>query len=99
MWAGGERGRAGRGGVPAGLGEVGGRTVLSQPALSQTQPCFAIGSEVLVGNFILYHWADADCDSEMTTRDNQGVLRVVLGQPPISQTGPCPYVGSLVTVP
>ncbi len=43
-------------------------------------------------------WADADCDGELTTRDNQAILRVVLSQPHLIQTEPCPTVGALVTV-
>lgn len=75
------------------------RIVLSQNPLSQTQPCFAIGSDVLVGNFILYKWADADCNGVIAARDNQAVLRFVLGQAPLSQTDACPDVGSLAAVP
>lgn len=40
-------------------------------------------------------WADADCDGEISSRDNQAILRNVLGGNPLSQTEPCPNVGDL----
>jgi hypothetical protein len=38
-------------------------------------------------------FGDVDCDGEVGTRDNQGVLRDVLEQAPLSQTGECPEIG------
>jgi len=42
-------------------------------------------------------WGDADCDGDVSTRDNQVLLRSVLQQPPLPQTEPCPDVGAAVT--
>ncbi len=74
------------------------RVVLSQPQLSQTQPCTPIGEEVSVEGYGDQMWADADCDGELTTRDNQALLRKVLSQAVLSQMEPCPDVGSEVGV-
>jgi hypothetical protein len=74
------------------------RVVLSQPTLSQTQPCKPIGDETPVDGFGVVVWGDADCDGELTTRDNQAVMRKVLSQAALSQTAPCPAVGTDVAV-
>jgi hypothetical protein len=74
------------------------RVVLSQPQLSQTQPCTPIGEEVSVDGYGEKMWADADCDGELTTRDNQGLLRKILSQGALSQTAPCPPIGDDVGV-
>lgn len=74
------------------------RVVLSQPQLSQTQPCNAIGTTVSVAGVGDVKWADADCDGELTTRDNQALLRKVLSQAALRQTEPCPDVGEEVNV-
>lgn len=39
-------------------------------------------------------WGDADCSGQITTRDNQALLRNVLSQAPLSQTEPCPDLGT-----
>lgn len=41
-------------------------------------------------------WGDMDCDDEITTRDNQALLRNVLTQAPLSQQIPCPFVGAIL---
>ena len=41
-------------------------------------------------------WGDSDCDGEITTRDNQALLRTVLQQPALTQTEPCPDLGTVV---
>ncbi len=43
-------------------------------------------------------WGDGDCDGEITTRDNQGLLRRVLDQTPLSQTPPCFALGDDITL-
>ena len=43
-------------------------------------------------------WGDNDCDGEITSRDNQMLLRRILQQPPLSQTQPCPEVGEVLGV-
>jgi hypothetical protein len=43
-------------------------------------------------------WGDNDCDGEVTTRDNQGLLREILQQNPLTQTEPCPDLGDDVDV-
>ena len=70
------------------------RKVLSQPALSQTEPCPDLGSAIAGGKT----WGDSDCDATITTRDNQALLRKVLSQPALSQTEPCPDLGTSVPV-
>ncbi len=42
-------------------------------------------------------WGDWDCDAEVSSRDNQALLRFVLDQPALSQTEPCPDIGDVVT--
>ncbi len=64
------------------------RKVLSQAALSQTEPCPDFGDDV--GDHI---WGDWDCDDEISTRDNQALLRKVLSQGALSQTEPCTDIG------
>ena len=39
---------------------------------------------------------DADCDSDVGTRDSQGILRYVLQQPALSQDEPCPDIATLI---
>jgi hypothetical protein len=39
-------------------------------------------------------WGDWDCDGEITTRDNQALLRNVLSQNALSQTEPCTDIGT-----
>ncbi len=39
---------------------------------------------------------DADCDSDVGTRDSQGILRYVLEQPALSQDEPCPDIATLI---
>jgi hypothetical protein len=41
-------------------------------------------------------WGDTDCDGQISTRDNQALLRKVLQQSPLSHTDPCPGLGSAV---
>jgi hypothetical protein len=43
-------------------------------------------------------WGDADCDGEISSRDNQALLRDILEQTALSQTEPCPDIGEEVTV-
>ena len=74
------------------------RIVLTQPALSQTDPCTPIGGPVAVDGFGDQDWGDADCDGGLSSRDSQSVLRKVLLQSPLSQTPPCPGVGDEVTL-
>ncbi len=74
------------------------RSVLQQAALSQTPPCFLVGSDVQVLGMGTKKWADADCDGNILARDSQAVLRVVLQQPPLSQTPPCPAVGTTAQI-
>jgi hypothetical protein len=42
-------------------------------------------------------WGDWDCDGEISSRDNQALLRQVLEQAPLSQTEPCPEFEELVS--
>jgi hypothetical protein len=63
--------------------------VLNQNPLPQTEPCPDVGDDV-DGHL----WGDWDCDGEITTRDNQALLRFVLAQNPLSQTEPCPDIGA-----
>ena len=74
------------------------RNVLSQAALSQTEPCPDIGDGVSVGGFGDTQWGDADCDGELSSRDNQALLRFVLSQAALSQTEPCADIGDEVAV-
>jgi hypothetical protein len=39
-----------------------------------------------------------DCDGEITSRDNQALLRKVLDQAPLSQTQPCPAIGDAIEI-
>ena len=39
---------------------------------------------------------DVDCDSDVGTRDSQGILRYVLQQPALSQDEPCPDIATLI---
>ena len=75
------------------------RNVLTQAALSQTEPCPDIGSApgitVPAGSEPLA-WGDLDCDGEISSRDNQALLRNVLTQAALSQTEPCPDIGAEV---
>ena len=77
------------------------RNVLSQAALSQTKPCPDIGNPtgvaVPAGTQQLA-WGDLDCDGEISSRDNQALLRNVLTQAALSQTEPCPDIGADVIV-
>src|SRR5450756_307851 len=73
------------------------KNVLGQNALSQTQPCPAVGSQVTVDG-VSQIWGDVDCSSDIAPRDGQAILKNVLGQNALSQTQPCPAVGSQVTV-
>jgi hypothetical protein len=41
-------------------------------------------------------WGDSDCDGEISSRDNQALLRKVLSQNALSQTEPCPDLGDAV---
>ncbi len=75
------------------------RKVLSQQALSQTEPCPDIGVEVSVSvlDVLLpgsHQFGNLDCDEGITTRDNQALLRKVLSQAALSQTEPCPDIGT-----
>ncbi len=78
------------------------RNVLSQAALSQTEPCPNIGdvSSVTVPSTLGQQlaWGDMDCDGEISTRDNQALLRNVLSQAALSQTEPCPDIGVEILV-
>lgn len=65
------------------------RHVLSQPPLSQTEPCPDLGDSV-DGRI----WGDWDCNGAISARDNQALLRQVLSQSPLSQTDPCPDIGT-----
>lgn len=71
------------------------RHVLSQSALSQTEPCPDLGQELIEPPFI---WGDWDCSGAIGARDNQALLRHVLGQPALSQTEPCPDIGTPVEI-
>jgi hypothetical protein len=73
------------------------RSVLSQAALSQTEPCPDLGSTASYDGTPQLA-GDLDCDGEISTRDNQALLRSVLSQAALSQTEPCPDLGSSVTV-
>jgi Tol biopolymer transport system component len=73
------------------------RVVLAQNALSQTQPCPALGDVVTV-NGAQRVWGDIDCNGAIGARDGQALLRNVLGQAPLSQTQPCPAIGDTVAV-
>jgi len=39
---------------------------------------------------------DVDCDSDVGTRDSQGILRYVLEQPALSQDEPCPDIATVI---
>ena len=41
---------------------------------------------------------DLDCDGEITSRDNQGLLRAVLDQNALSQSEPCTNIGSAMII-
>jgi hypothetical protein len=73
------------------------KNVLGQNALSQTQPCPAVGSQVTVDG-VSQIWGDVDCSGDIAPRDGQAILKNVLGQNALSQTQPCPAVGSTVQV-
>ena len=73
------------------------KNVLGQNALSQTQPCPAVGSQVSVDG-VSHIWGDVDCSGDIAPRDAQAILKNVLVQNPLSQTQPCPAVGSTVRV-
>jgi Tol biopolymer transport system component len=77
------------------------RNVLSQTALSQTEPCPDIGSSVGItvpagGQQLI--WGDLDCNGSIGARDNQALLRNVLAQAALGQTEPCPDIGTAVLV-
>jgi hypothetical protein len=78
------------------------KNVLGQNALSQTQPCPAVGSQVTVvvaGDEVISQiWGDVDCGGDIAPRDAQAILKNVLGQNALSQTQPCPAVGDTVTL-
>jgi Tol biopolymer transport system component len=65
------------------------RNVLSQNALSQTEPCPDVGA-THEGRT----WGDWDCSGSIGARDNQALLRHILSQNPLSQTEPCPDIGT-----
>ena len=65
--------------------------------LSQTQPCPALGDIVSLSGAGEKAWGDLDCDGEITSRDNQALLRNVLQQNALSQTQPCSPLGDPVT--
>jgi hypothetical protein len=73
---------------PDGVEHAATATVPSPPL----QICVAenVGTQRLFG--------DVDCDGQISTRDNQALLRNVLQQNPLSQTEPCPDIASNVTV-
>jgi hypothetical protein len=73
------------------------KNVLQQTALSQTQPCPAVGAQVTVDG-VSRIWGDIDCGGDIGPRDAQAILKNVLVQDPLSQTQPCPAVGSNVQV-
>jgi hypothetical protein len=73
------------------------KIVLQQTALSQTQPCPAVGAQVTVDG-VSRIWGDVDCGGDIGPRDAQAILKNVLVQDPLSQTQPCPAVGSTVVV-
>jgi hypothetical protein len=73
------------------------KNVLGQNALSQTQPCPAVGSQVTVDG-VSRIWGDVDCSGDIAPRDAQAILKNVLVQNALSQTQPCPAVGSTVQV-
>jgi hypothetical protein len=73
------------------------KNVLVQNALSQTQPCPAVGSQVTVDG-VSRIWGDVDCSGDIAPRDAQAILKNVLVQNALSQTQPCPAVGSSVQV-
>ncbi|MEO8458036.1 MAG: hypothetical protein ABI559_09505 [Chloroflexota bacterium] len=73
------------------------KSVLEQPALSQTEPCPDAGATVTVDGTSRI-WADVDCNGSIGPRDGQAILKSVLEQPALSQTEPCPDVGATVTV-
>ncbi len=78
------------------------RNVLTQAALSQTEPCPDIGdvNSVTVPSTLGQQlaWGDMDCDGGISTRDNQALLRNVLTQAALSQTEPCPDIGTEVLI-
>ncbi len=55
-------------------------------------------SEPDVQPLIVRLWGDSDCDGEVSSRDNQALLRNVLSQAALSQTQPCPALGTEVQV-
>jgi uncharacterized repeat protein (TIGR01451 family) len=73
------------------------KNVLVQNPLSQTQPCPAVGAQVMVDG-VSRIWGDIDCSGDIAPRDAQAILKNVLVQNPLSQTQPCPAVGSTVHV-
>jgi hypothetical protein len=73
------------------------KNVLQQTALSQTQPCPAVGAQVTVDG-VSRIWGDIDCGGDIGPRDAQAILKNVLQQTALSQTQPCPAVGSTVQV-
>ncbi len=60
------------------------------PTVTTGEICVASGTTRLFG--------DLDCDGEISSRDNQALLRNVLSQAALSQTEPCPDIGSSVSV-
>ena len=58
----------------------------TQPSTPTPTPTSAAEEEI---------WGDGDCDGEITSRDNQALLRNVLLQASLSQTEPCPDFGEL----
>jgi hypothetical protein len=73
------------------------RNILAQPPLSQTPPCFGLGSEVTADSDP-HVWGDWDCSGSISIRDNQALLRYILEQPPLSQAQPCPVIGDAADV-
>jgi hypothetical protein len=71
--------------------------VLTQAALSQTEPCPDIGAAVTASGSN-EQWGDWDCDGEISTRDNQALLRKVLSQAALSQTEPCTDIGTATAI-
>jgi hypothetical protein len=76
------------------------RKVLQQPLLSVEEDCPPLGEPIglaAAGALPQLIWGDWDCDGEITTRDNQALLRNVLDQVPLSQEEGCPEIGDAVT--
>ena len=79
------------------------RAVLSQPPLSAQPRCPGLGdtrvfgavstASVPQGDTIVHAWGDWDCDGDVTSRDNQALLRNILAQNPLSQAEGCPALG------